>query len=123
MKCHRHPGHDAVGVCTACGKGLCAETCAHDGALGLHCDTACAERLRRREPRGDAPVGWVWSLLLIALGGVLLYYGYLYSEWTMSVPNLLGMMFLWYGVVLWLQRVANRPAKPAVPPAQSADKP
>lgn len=100
-------------MCAACGKGLCAEACAHDGALGLHCDAACAARLRRREPRGDAPVGWVWSVSLIVLGGVLIYYGYRYAEWTMSAPNLLGMMFLWYGVVLLLQRVAARTSTPA----------
>ena len=113
MKCHRHLEHDAVGVCAACGKGLCAETCAHDGASGLHCDTACERRLRQREPRGDAPVGAVWSVLLVVLGGALLYYGYRYSEWSMSVPNLLGMLFLWYGVVLLLQRVAVRASTPA----------
>ena len=113
MKCHRHREHDAVGVCAACGKGLCAETCAHDGASGLHCDTACERRLRQREPRGDAPVGAVWSVLLVVLGGALLYYGYRYSEWSMSVPNLLGMLFLWYGVVLLLQRVAARASTPA----------
>lgn len=113
MKCHRHLEHDAVGICAACGKGLCAETCAHEGPFGLHCDTRCEQRLRQREPRGDAPVGAVWSMLLVELGGALLYYGYRYSEWSMSVPNLLGMLFLWYGVVLLLQRVAVRASTPA----------
>ncbi len=107
MKCYRHRDHDAVGVCGACSKALCAQTCAHDGAFGLHCDEACAKRLQQREPRGDASVGWVWSTLLVVIGAALLYYGYLYSEWTMSVPNLLGMLFLCYGVVLLLQRVAH----------------
>ncbi len=113
MKCHRHRERDAVGVCVACGKGLCAEACAHDGDLGLHCNESCARRLRARE-RGaaSAPVGWIWSTALVVLGTVLLYYGYRYSEWTMSVPNLLGMLFVWYGVVLLLQRAANRTPKP-----------
>ena len=44
----------------------------------------------------------------MVLGGLLLYYGYHYSEWTMSVPNVLGMLFVWYGAVLWLQRLAQR---------------
>ncbi len=113
MKCYRHREREAVGVCAACGKGLCADACAHDGAAGLHCDDACAQRSRRREPRGDASVAWVWSITLIAFGAALLYYGYRYSAWTMNVPNMLGMMLLWYGVVLLLQRVANRASKSA----------
>jgi len=113
VKCRRHRERDAVGVCTACGKGLCAEACAHDGDFGLHCDEACARRLQARERAGaSAPVAWGWSALLVALGALLLYYGYRYSEWSMSVPNLLGMLFLWYGVVLLLQRAANRTPKP-----------
>ena len=112
MKCYRHREQDAVGVCASCGKGLCMQTCAHESAFGLHCDATCAKRMREREPRGDASVGWVWSAVLIVVGGGLLYYGYLYSEWTMSVPNLLGMLFLWYGVVLLLQRIAHRRSAP-----------
>lgn len=84
----------------------------HDGALGLHCDAACARRLQVRERAGaSTPVAWFWSSLLVALGAALLYYGYRYSEWSMSVPNLLGMLFVWYGVVLLLQRAADRTHK------------
>ncbi len=112
MKCHRHRERDAVGVCIACGKGLCAETCAQDSDPGLHCDEACVRRLRTRERAGASPPGgWGWSTLMVVLGAALLYYGYRYSEWTMSVPNLLGMLFLWYGVVLLLQRAASRTPK------------
>ncbi len=115
MKCYRHRHRDceAVGVCAACGKGLCAYACAHDGAAGVHCDDACAQRSRRREPRGDASVAWVWSITQIVFGVALLYYGYRYSAWTLNVPNMLGMMLLWYGVFLLLQRVANRTSKSA----------
>lgn len=111
MNCWRHRDRIAVGVCTACGKGLCGEACARDDSvIGLHCDEACAARLRRQAPRGDAPVGVVWSVLLVALGLALLYYGWHQTEWSLSVPNLLGMLFLWYGVVLLLQRFAQRRA-------------
>lgn len=116
MNCYRHRDRVAVGVCAACGKALCGDECARDGAHGLHCDTSCARRLRRREARGDAPVSPAWSLLLVALGVALLVYGYRYSEWTMSVPNLLGMLFVWYGAVLLLQRMARRGADDAPPP-------
>ena len=112
MKCHRHRERDAVGVCAACGKGLCAEDCAQDGDFGLHCDAACARRLQARERAGaSTPVAWFWSTLLVAVGAALLYYGYRYSEWSMSVLNLLGMLFVWYGVVLLLQRAADRTHK------------
>ncbi len=119
MKCHRHHERDAVGVCAACGKGLCADACAHDGDAGLHCDAACARRLLTRERAAASnsnPVAWGWSTLLVLLGAALLYYGYLYSEWSMSVPNLLGMLFVWYGAVLLVQRAAQRAPKPKLKP-------
>ncbi|MFZ5638196.1 MAG: hypothetical protein ACOY82_16585 [Pseudomonadota bacterium] len=118
MNCWRHRDRVAVGVCLACGRGLCAEDCAHEGGAhgdgaheegrGLHCDAACAARLRGATAVGDPPTPWGWSLALVALGALALYYGWHQSEWTLSVPNLLGMLFLWYGVVLLLQRFARR---------------
>jgi hypothetical protein len=111
MKCYRHREDEAVGVCVACGKGLCAELCSHESDLGIHCDEPCAERSRKRHAASiPATVGWLWSWLLVALGVVLLYFGYRHSEFTMSVPNLLGMLFVWYGVVLLLQRSVHRPS-------------
>jgi hypothetical protein len=108
MNCWRHRDRVAVGVCTACGKGLCAEDCAHDDVVGLHCDETCAARLRRQAGAADPPTPWGWSVLLLALGALALYYGWHQSEWALSVPNLLGLFFVWYGVVLLLQRAARR---------------
>jgi hypothetical protein len=108
MNCWRHRDRVAVGICLACGKGLCAEECAHDDPRGLHCDATCAARLRGATAAGDPPTPWGWSLSLVALGALALYYGWHQSEWALSVPNLLGMLFLWYGVVLLLQRSARR---------------
>ena len=71
MKCSRHREQDAIGVCAACGKGLCSDACAQDGAFGLHCDAACAERLRRRASSWDEAVAVVWSALMRALGAGL----------------------------------------------------
>lgn len=116
MNCFRHRDRIAVGVCAACGKALCGEDCAHDGPLGLHCDAACARRLRRRGASGDGALSPVWSVLLVVLGVALLVYGYRVSEWTISVPNLLGMLFVWYGVVLLLQRMARPAARDAADP-------
>jgi hypothetical protein len=109
MKCYRHCERDAVGVCASCGKGLCAEACVRDDlAIGLHCDDACAARLRKRAAQGGETIAWYWSILLMVIGSVLLYYGYAYSGLTMNVANMLGMLFFWYGVVLLLQRMSNR---------------
>jgi len=108
MNCWRHRDRVAVGVCRACGKGLCAEGCAREGDDGLHCDDACGARLGHMAAVGDPPTPWGWSVLLVALGIAALYYGWHQSEWSLSVPNLLGMLFLWYGVVLLLQRLARR---------------
>jgi hypothetical protein len=109
MKCYRHRERDAVGVCACCGKGLCAEPCVRDDlAVGLHCDDACAGRLRKRMGQGSETIAWYWSMLLTIIGGGLLYYGYGYSGLTMNVANMLGMLFFWYGVVLLLQRMSNR---------------
>ena len=116
MNCFRHRDRVAVGVCAACGKALCGEDCAHDGPLGLHCDVTCARRLSRRGGAGDGAVSPVWPALLVVAGVALLVYGYRVSEWTMSVPNLLGMLFVWYGAVLLLQRMARRGADDAPPP-------
>lgn len=116
MNCYRHRDRSAVGICAACGKGVCGESCAQDETLGLSCTDACHKQLqlRQRALRASmsSPVGWGWSTLLVVLGVVLLYYGYRFYDFTMSVPNLLGMLFVWYGVVLLLQRVAQRENKP-----------
>lgn len=116
MNCFRHRDRVAVGVCVACGKALCGEDCAHDGPLGLHCDATCARRLSRRGGPGDGAVSPVWPALLVVAGVALLVYGYRVSEWTISVPNLLGMLFVWYGVVLLLQRMARPAARDAAVP-------
>jgi hypothetical protein len=124
MKCYRHRDCEAIGVCAACGKGLCAELCIDTDAqtqlIGLHCDTACAKRLSRRESRDDTPVARRWLVILVACGLGLLYYGYEYSGWTMNVANMLGMLSLWYGVVLALQRTTQRPSSATSKPSSSS---
>ena len=46
MKCFEHPEVDAVGICTACDRGLCAE-CATDMERGLACKDRCEHEVRR----------------------------------------------------------------------------
>lgn len=46
MKCFVHPEVDAIGLCTACNRGLCGE-CAVDLRRGLACKGRCEHELRR----------------------------------------------------------------------------
>lgn len=45
MYCFRHPAVPAVGICKACGKGLCTG-CAADEPFGLACRDSCEERVQ-----------------------------------------------------------------------------
>jgi len=44
MNCYRHPPLPAVGICRACGKGLCSG-CAADEPFGLACRDCCEGRV------------------------------------------------------------------------------
>lgn len=46
MKCFYHPDREAVGICSACSKGLCAG-CATDMGRGLACRDRCEPEVRR----------------------------------------------------------------------------
>jgi hypothetical protein len=45
MKCFRHPGNEAVGICKYCGKGMCTE-CSRDTGVGVVCTPQCEEEVR-----------------------------------------------------------------------------
>jgi hypothetical protein len=45
VKCFHHPDVDAVGLCKACGKGLC-RSCAVDMGQGLACANSCEVAVR-----------------------------------------------------------------------------
>lgn len=44
MNCFTHQAAPAVGICRACGKGVCA-ACAADTGAGLACPGACEDRV------------------------------------------------------------------------------
>ncbi len=46
MKCFAHHEADALGVCSACGRGVC-EACAVDMGRGLACRERCEPEVRR----------------------------------------------------------------------------
>lgn len=46
MKCFYHHDRDALGICKACGKGLC-DDCLEDFGKGLACRDRCEDDVRR----------------------------------------------------------------------------
>ena len=46
MKCFNHPEIDAIGLCTACNRGLCVD-CVVDLERGLACKDRCEHEVRR----------------------------------------------------------------------------
>lgn len=75
MKCFVHQATDAVGVCRACGRGLCAE-CAVDLPVGLTCAGKCEKVVEDRAAResgtavtpADRTARIVAACLLLAVG-------------------------------------------------------
>jgi len=66
MHCFNHPRNDAVGICRACGKGICAD-CIVPTEHGLTCSPKCSDRSEAvdamidRNLKLSAPVGSMWQ--------------------------------------------------------------
>ena len=56
MKCFRHTGVDAVGLCMVCGKGLCP-ACGVELSRSLTCAGQCAEIAQRQQAEHEASRG------------------------------------------------------------------
>lgn len=56
MKCFRHTGVDAVGLCMVCGKGLCPD-CGVELSRSLTCGGQCAELAQRHRAEYEASRG------------------------------------------------------------------
>ena len=113
MKCFSHPEVDAVGLCTACNRGLCAE-CAVDMRRGLACKGRCEHEVRRlldlRDYSFTQPHQYEASvkgmsrgrlrsgIINLALGGIFLLVWYIYGPVLFGVVGgaslLLGVLIL-----------------------------
>lgn len=114
MKCFHHPANDAVGSCSACGKGLCTE-CAVDLERGLACKNRCEHEVRRiidlRDYTFTAPQITKTSLerarsVHIRAGIYTIITGTLFVGWGWSRGfdffMVLGILGIAYGVVQML---------------------
>jgi hypothetical protein len=116
MKCAKHDS-EAIGVCTFCGRGLCAECVTENSGPRLVCSTTCAETLLRNDKAiqsilsksvQTARASAVYCYLCSALsfgGAIAAYY-------TAPVPFLIwfaagcGAVLLTAGI--WYSRVARQ---------------
>lgn len=113
MNCFNHVTTPCVGICIACGKGVCPE-CAADLTRGLACKGICEHEARRLLDLRDfsfAQPGQQESILKhtrqtnIRLGMMLIFVaaGILALTWTspkLSSLNILGMILGGFGLLL-----------------------
>jgi hypothetical protein len=106
MKCIIHPGVDAIGVCTVCGKGLCMEC---DVELGgkLYCKTCANESFKKLNKPVSQVSGWFYLLPLFfgLFGGLFaFFYDDNYKRNKNRGKNMLGfgiiVSILWFTPIL-----------------------
>ena len=109
MRCFVHRDKDAVGICRACGKGLC-EDCAADLGHGLACKASCVERvellnaLNRRSATiysSQKRYKYVMPLFFVAFGLILFLYCGVYYGQIISINSLTGLLMLAFGAFLY----------------------
>ncbi|MGZ4972999.1 MAG: hypothetical protein ACXWDN_09590 [Limisphaerales bacterium] len=116
MKCFKHP-IEALGVCSYCGRGVCAECVKDSNGARLVCSNACAETLARNEKALElilqkslqtarASAFYCYLCAALSFGGAIAVY------YTAPVPFLIwfaagcGAVLLTAGI--WYSRVARR---------------
>lgn len=110
MHCYRHAPSEALGICRACGRGVCAQ-CVRDLGPSLVCSDECEARVRRgdalianseasfRQVRRGSVVVVIFPLLL---GAVLFYFGLSERGWFNALTAM-GAILAVFGVVIWLR--------------------
>ncbi|GMW01356.1 MAG: hypothetical protein AMXMBFR84_24930 [Candidatus Hydrogenedentota bacterium] len=128
MKCFYHETHDAVGVCKACGKGICKE-CAIDLDRGLACKDGCEDfvqeliqmneqNVRMRNAYAVTMETYVTNHYLraffsMAFGGLIIAAGFL-DHRVALFTTLTGFFFMFLGLYL-VRRAAKFRIKPPEP--------
>jgi hypothetical protein len=116
MRCYVHPDREAVGICKLCHRGVCME-CGVDRGQGLFCATRHRDRVDLLAAAASAlDVGsstrLAAPLVLGIFGLVAIALALKYDE-LMSLPGLVGGVFLVLAAVAWLrgrrERAGSRP--------------
>lgn len=116
MHCYRHAPAEALGICRACGRGVCAQ-CARDLQPSLACSQECERRVRRNDALlansettfGQARRGTVVLMLFpLLLGAVLFYFGLGERAWFNPLTAMGAILVLFGLVVGWRQRRLRR---------------
>jgi hypothetical protein len=114
MQCYNHADRNAVGVCKACQKGLCAE-CAKDLGFGLSCHGPHEQRVAEVEAlisrnasvqRVAGAAKYAAPAFYIFMGLVFSVYGLFFARSSQFIV-ILGIGFLAFGIYVLL---ANRRA-------------
>jgi hypothetical protein len=114
MQCYSHNSTSAVGICRACGKGLCP-ACAREIKVGIVCSDPCREFVEtqtemterakrvysmgehRQKFPGPALIFILMGVLMLAVGGV----SALSNIFDAIVPGGMGFIFLVAAFIAW----------------------
>ena len=107
MKCFKHSGADAVGVCKYCQKGVCHQ-CVIEEANGIACSITCASELNKLEQvskfaekrvaTSKSKLAIIAPLFNLLLGGIFVYRAMQHPD-PSNFLILLGLLFICIGIV------------------------
>lgn len=112
MKCHKHPGAWAAGICIHCGRALCSRCGVRSGTREVVCSTACGKSLfeeRRVLVSFGRMLTWLFDVqawLIIVSGGLFLVLASLLAlrgMWLVALYVFVPSAML-IGVGAWIKR-------------------
>jgi hypothetical protein len=122
VRCFNHSTSEAVGICRACGKGLCT-ACAVDLGFGLSCRgnheqrVAANEELLTKSTQLQDTAGrakYAAPAFFGFMGAVMSVYGLMYSKVDMFLVLLGGGFLVFGGFLFVMQRKAFQAGSPTV---------
>ncbi|AXX98764.1 hypothetical protein [Profundibacter amoris] len=114
MQCYNHDDQNAVGLCKACGKGLCHD-CAADLGHGLACKGVHEDKVtslnqittKSAEIYNAAPKNaLIAPLFVLAMGAIFIGSGFYYGIGRSTLSTTMGVLFAVYGLVMLVRNRA-----------------
>lgn len=98
MNCFYHKSVPAVGICRACGRGLCPD-CIGDASRSLACKERCEEDVSHMQGAFSHAerVGRIALIMLPALGLILIAWDY-FGNGSFSFSSATGVVFIIWGL-------------------------